>query len=861
MTTRTWSATASTTDWGDTPGGANANWVLAFTPDITTPAVIDATAPGNVENVSGGTLECAGVDFTGFTGTFIASASLVSAGNVIFSAGMTISIATFFRIQFNENATLTSNGKSFTYIDTDGSANITLADNANTLSYEIEGGVFDIGTHTYFGGAAFNYNDNNPNFFASSYTYSGGGLIDVTTVTLVDAYIYSAESGNIPPLYIHGNGILLIENTWNDPYDFICQSLVLASGTMDLADSGDGVETVGNMTLSGGSVTNLTGKTITVGGNFISAVNLSGGTLAVTGTAACTDGTITNMSSATDVDCTGATDGGGNTATFLFGSTASVWDGSEDNATNNDDNWTPSGEPDSTKDVEFNASSSVNASGVLNCKNIDFTGYVGEYTGQIAAFGNVTLASGMTWTDGNIITIEDDGSLDTAGLTLTELDVQACTGTLSTNVSLTESLFCYDTGNALAFGTKTITINTGASENGFYFTEDTLITYSSGAKLIGICTAGGFIDVQTDGTTLTPPVEVSGGGKLYMYPNANMASLLVTNGGAYLETATYSVAGNATFIGGEFSQVLGVPNMFDATLVVGGDLSITGMTVVNNGTLDVTGTATIAGASSMAKTTVSNMSSATDVDCMTHCIDGGGNDATFLFLVNEAPTADAGDDQSVGDLTGIVLDGSGSSDDGVGDPPTELTYLWSKVSGPGTVTFDDATSAETTCDVSVSGTYVLRLTVDDGELSDTDDVTILVDVISPTITDITTDHATGTFTALEVINIQSEIDETVQVEGTPALVCHNDGLNKTIVFNYQAGDNSTTLNWRRTALASDEFNSLVPLYIDLNGGSIKDNLGNDLDLTLPDFAQMDVAVDNGTAYAARTHHRSLGKLR
>ncbi len=242
-------------------------------------------------------------------------------------------------------------------------------------------------------------------------------------------------------------------------------------------------------------------------------------------------------------------------------------------------------------------------------------------------------------------------------------------------------------------------------------------------------------------------------------------------------------------------------------------------------------------------------------------MDGGGNSVNINFATNEAPVADAGDDQSVDELTGIALDGSGTTDDGLPEDPGALTYLWSKVSGPGTVTFADATLAETTCDFSVSGTYVLRLTADDGDLSDSDDVTILVDVIAPTITEISTTETPGTYAAGEVLDIQTEISETIQVTGTPALVCHNDGLNKTVTFNYQAGDNSTTLNFRRTALASDAFNSLVPLYIDLNGGSIKDNLGNDLDLTLPAFDQMDVAVTNGTSYAARTHHRSLGKLR
>lgn len=49
---------------------------------------------------------------------------------------------------------------------------------------------------------------------------------------------------------------------------------------------------------------------------------------------------------------------------------------------------------------------------------------------------------------------------------------------------------------------------------------------------------------------------------------------------------------------------------------------------------------------------------------------------------------------------------------------------WSKVSGSGSVTFADASAAETTVAFDAAGTYVLRATASDGQLSATDDVTI-----------------------------------------------------------------------------------------------------------------------------------------
>jgi hypothetical protein len=91
----------------------------------------------------------------------------------------------------------------------------------------------------------------------------------------------------------------------------------------------------------------------------------------------------------------------------------------------------------------------------------------------------------------------------------------------------------------------------------------------------------------------------------------------------------------------------------------------------------------------------------------------------ITIAANVSPVADAGDDDTI--FGSGTLDGSGSDADA---GPSSLTYAWSKVSGPGTVTFDDATDPQTGFSVSVAGTYVLRLTVSDGDASDTDDVTI-----------------------------------------------------------------------------------------------------------------------------------------
>jgi hypothetical protein len=69
--------------------------------------------------------------------------------------------------------------------------------------------------------------------------------------------------------------------------------------------------------------------------------------------------------------------------------------------------------------------------------------------------------------------------------------------------------------------------------------------------------------------------------------------------------------------------------------------------------------------------------------------------------------------------------------DGVPNPPAKVTTTWSKVSGPGTVAFADATKVDTTATFSGQGVYVLRLTAYDGSLSANDDVQVTVGTSAP----------------------------------------------------------------------------------------------------------------------------------
>jgi PKD repeat protein len=92
---------------------------------------------------------------------------------------------------------------------------------------------------------------------------------------------------------------------------------------------------------------------------------------------------------------------------------------------------------------------------------------------------------------------------------------------------------------------------------------------------------------------------------------------------------------------------------------------------------------------------------------------------------NTAPTVSAGPDVTVVQPDPASLSGS-VSDDGLPNPPGTTTSQWSKVSGPGTVSFASTSTPATTATFSQTGDYVLRLTAGDSALSTSDDVNVTV---------------------------------------------------------------------------------------------------------------------------------------
>ena len=151
---------------------------------------------------------------------------------------------------------------------------------------------------------------------------------------------------------------------------------------------------------------------------------------------------------------------------------------------------------------------------------------------------------------------------------------------------------------------------------------------------------------------------------------------------------------------------------------------------------------------------------------------------------NQPPAVDAGDEQT------IFIHNAASLNAKVGDDVLPegrtLAFSWSKVSGPGAVTFETAAAASTAALFDTPGTYVLRLTANDSQLAGNGDVTVnviktpppaITAVVSPapnaagwnnsdvTVTFNCVDNATGIETCPTPVVVSAETDGQV-VTGT-----------------------------------------------------------------------------------------------
>jgi len=99
------------------------------------------------------------------------------------------------------------------------------------------------------------------------------------------------------------------------------------------------------------------------------------------------------------------------------------------------------------------------------------------------------------------------------------------------------------------------------------------------------------------------------------------------------------------------------------------------------------------------------------------------NCASLPVATTIPPVVNAGPDQSI-TLPALATMAGTATD--TNTPTLTLINIWTKISGPGTVTFADPNSLTTSVSFSLAGTYVLRLTSNNGVNSSYDEMTVTV---------------------------------------------------------------------------------------------------------------------------------------
>ncbi len=116
----------------------------------------------------------------------------------------------------------------------------------------------------------------------------------------------------------------------------------------------------------------------------------------------------------------------------------------------------------------------------------------------------------------------------------------------------------------------------------------------------------------------------------------------------------------------------------------------------------------------------------------------------------------------------------------------------------------------------------------------TADELYVLDHTGPSVTDVNSGTANGTYTVGAVIPVTLTFSEPTYVTGTPQLTLKTGTINR--VVNYTSGSGSNVLSFNYTVQAGDnsaDLDYLSSTALTLNGGSIKDHLGNIATLTLP----------------------------
>jgi RHS repeat-associated protein len=175
----------------------------------------------------------------------------------------------------------------------------------------------------------------------------------------------------------------------------------------------------------------------------------------------------------------------------------------------------------------------------------------------------------------------------------------------------------------------------------------------------------------------------------------------------------------------------------------------------------------------------------------------------IVYPANQPPVVSAGAAQTITLPATAALNGAATDD---GQPAgSSVSFVWSKVSGPGIVSFADAHSATTTASFSAAGTYVLLLSVDDSEYGASFQVTVTVNPQPAPVNQPPTVNP-GTNQTISLPSKTVTLNGAVTDDGLPA------GSTLTVVWTQISGPDVVTFGSADNAVTTAQF-SMAGSYV------------------------------------------------
>lgn len=216
------------------------------------------------------------------------------------------------------------------------------------------------------------------------------------------------------------------------------------------------------------------------------------------------------------------------------------------------------------------------------------------------------------------------------------------------------------------------------------------------------------------------------------------------------------------------------------------------------------------------------------------------------------------------DSSDFQLTTTGSASGYVGTPTTsDSGTTWivpiTGVSGDGTIRLDLKSSG-------TGITSAMSLTAISGGY--TSGQAYSVDHSAPTVTGISSSAVNGTYVVGDVIAITVNFSESVAVTGTPQLALETGTIDRTIDYVSGSGTSSLTFNYNvQPGDTSADLDYISTVALSLNGGSIRDAVGNNATLSLASPGTMGslgasnaLVVDAAPSITSGTYDASTGIL-